>query len=117
MLPLIGFYILLAGIPSTLNYKIPVTITAYSPHVEQTDSTPLLTASQKRVSTKYEALSRDLETQYRLKFGDSVILNGKEYEFQDRMNKRWSRKVDRFFWSRAEALKFGKQPGILEVGR
>jgi len=104
-----------AGFFTPLNYQIPVTITAYSPHVGQTDSTPLLTASQKKVSTKYIALSRDLESEYGLKFGDSVILNGIEYEFQDRMNKKWTKRVDRFFWSRAEALQFGKQDGILEV--
>ena len=117
MLPLLGLYILLIGIPTTLNHEIKVTITAYSPHVGQTDSTPLLTASQRTVSTRYIALSRDLETLYGLKFGDLVVLNGIEYEFQDRMNKKWSRRVDRFFWSRDEALRFGKQSGVLEVVR
>jgi len=117
MLGILGLYILLTGIPTTLNHEIKVTVTAYSPDEHQTDSTPLLTASQKRVSTKYVALSRDLESEYGLNFGDSVILNGVEYEFQDRMNKKWTKRVDRFFWSRAEALQFGKQDGVLEVVR
>ena len=103
------------GFFTPLNYQIPVTITAYSPHENQTDSTPFLTASQRHVREGYIALSRDLESEFGLKFGDSVHVNGVEYEFQDRMHKRWTKRVDIFMWTKKEALEFGKQQGFMEV--
>ena len=41
--------------------RIPVTITAYSPRKGETDNTPFITASNKRVREGIIALSRDLE--------------------------------------------------------
>jgi len=96
-------------------FTIPVTITAYTAHIQQTDATPLLTASQKHVRKGYIAVSRDLEKGLGLKFGDFLYVNGIKYEFQDRMNKKWKKRVDIFMWSRKEAVKFGKQYGLLEI--
>jgi 3D (Asp-Asp-Asp) domain-containing protein len=84
-----------------------VDVTAYSPTKRETDSTPFITASNKRVQEGYIAISRDLEPY--LKFGDQVYIEGLgTYEVQDRMNKRWRNKVDVFFCNTKDAWKFGK---------
>jgi len=89
---------------------IPIVVTAYSPTKDQCDDDPLITASNIRVRDGIIALSRDLEKDLNLKFGDRVSIEGVgEFEFQDRMNRRWLRKADIFMWSREEALRFGKQ--------
>jgi len=99
---------------------IPVTVTAYNPVPEQTDSTPFQTASMQMVREGIVALSRDLEYEYDLQFGDKIylIIDGKEFgpfEFQDRMNRRFKKRVDIFMWKEADAWKFGKQKGALSI--
>lgn len=95
---------------------IPVIITAYSPTPDQCDSTPLITASNQKVRTGIIALSRDIEKEFNLKFGDRVeIIGYGVFEFQDRMNKRWKRKVDIFFWERNRAIQFGKKYGKIKI--
>jgi 3D (Asp-Asp-Asp) domain-containing protein len=89
---------------------VDAVITAYSPTEDQCDSDPLITASMARVRVGIVALSRDLEKKYNLKFGDIVYIYGLgPFHFQDRMHKRWTKKVDVFMWSRQEALQFGRQ--------
>lgn len=69
----------------------------------QTDDSPNKTASQKifdpQNPPRYVALSRDIEANYNLSFGDSLFIEGHPdingwWIFEDRMNKRWCNKID-----------------------
>ena len=63
-------------------------VTAYS-HIEMGND---ITASGKKVKEGYVALSRDIELEYGLKFGDKIKIAGLgTFEFQDRMNKKKSK--------------------------
>ena len=102
--------------PNSRLVGIPIAVTAYSPTKDQTDSTPNITASMQKVRPGIIALSRDLEKDLGLKFGDFVIIEGYGiFEFQDRMHKRWKKKADIFMWDRAKALEFGKKIARLYV--
>ncbi len=54
--------------------KITVKVTKYNAVPEQTDDTPTITASNKTIKRGVVALSRDLEEELGLKFGDKVYL-------------------------------------------
>ena len=93
---------------------IPVVITAYNPVSNQADSTPEITASNKRVKAGMIALSRDLEEEFGFEFGDTVIIEGfGSFNFEDRMNKRWTKRVDIFMFCEEEAKEFGVQHSVL----
>lgn len=74
--------------------------TVYHAVESQTDDTPLITASGKRINSnnpqKFLAISWDLKEHF--KFGDTVIVsNGPKdsiWVVEDLMNKRWKMKVD-----------------------
>ena len=85
-------------------------ITAYTASVEETDDTPFTTASNQRVRVGICALSRDIEKDFGLKFGDEIVIEGLgKFEFQDRMNKRLKKHVDIFMSSKFEAFQFGRK--------
>jgi 3D (Asp-Asp-Asp) domain-containing protein len=93
---------------------IPVAITAYNPISKQTDSTPEITASNKLVSEGMIALSRDLEEEFEFIFGDTVVIEGfGRFNFEDRMSKRWTRRVDILMLSNEAAKRFGVQHSFL----
>jgi 3D (Asp-Asp-Asp) domain-containing protein len=80
-----------------------ITVTTYSPTVEQTDSTPLITASGFKINPKNPkrqrivAVSRDLKKKY--KFGKKIRITGigklsGTYTVRDVMNKRNRKRVD-----------------------
>ena len=80
-----------------------VSVTTYSPTIEQTDSTPLITASGYKINPinpkkqRIIAVSRDLKRKY--KFGKKVRITGigklsGTYTIRDVMNKRYKNKVD-----------------------
>jgi 3D (Asp-Asp-Asp) domain-containing protein len=80
-----------------------VTVTTYSPSIEQTDSTPLITASGFEINPinpkkhRIIAVSRDLKKKY--KFGKKVRITGigklsGTYTVRDVMNKRYRKRVD-----------------------
>jgi 3D (Asp-Asp-Asp) domain-containing protein len=80
-----------------------VTITTYSPTVEQTDSTPLITASGFKINEsnprrhRIIAVSRDLKRKY--KFGTKLRIKGAgkydgTYTVRDVMNKRHRNRID-----------------------
>jgi 3D (Asp-Asp-Asp) domain-containing protein len=95
---------------------VPVFVTAYNPIVAQTDSTPQITASNKRVKSGMVALSRDLEEEFGFQFGDTVVIEGiGRFVFEDRMNKRWTRRVDILMLSIKAAGEFGVQNSFLVV--
>lgn len=88
--------------------QINLTVTAYSPRKEETDSTPFTTAFQKPVKTGIIAISRDLERLYGWKQGDIVELEGLgRFEVGDRMHSRWTKRVDIFHWFAYDAREFG----------
>ncbi len=89
-------------------YVMTVTVTAYSPSVDETDSTPYITASNKRVRDGICAISRDIEKELDLQFGDTIYLEGiGTCEFQDRMHRRKRKQVDLFMWNKSDAVRFG----------
>ena len=67
-----GDSILVKTKPSTVS--IPVEITSYNADPAQTDSTPTITASGATVAEDICALSRDIEKEFGLKFGDLVYI-------------------------------------------
>jgi len=93
---------LLALISLSCNGQIMVTATIYNAVPEQTDSDPLITASLKEIDPnnpqRWIAVSRDLE-ELGITLGSVVCIdnagemNG-EWAVEDRMNKRWRRRID-----------------------
>jgi len=82
-------------------------ITAYNSERGQTDSTPFLTASNKRVYDGVVANNCH-------PFGTRVLIEGKEYEVQDRMNSRYTKcgkdemwYFDIWFETKKQALEWG----------
>ena len=86
--------------------KIKVVVTGYSSTPDQTDDTPFITASGKRVKDGIIAANF-------LKFGARVqipeLYGDKIFVVEDRMHRRFNNRVDIWFTSRHTALKFGKQ--------
>ena len=87
-------------------------VTAYS-HIEMGND---ITASGKKVKEGYVALSRDIELEYGLKFGDKIKIAGLgTFEFQDRMNKKKKRSVDVYVPTVEKAFKFGARKMHLQL--
>lgn len=87
---------------SSHTFDVPVA-SVYWGVESQTDSSPTKTASQKTfdpVNTpRWIALSRDIQKNYNLKFGDAIWVDGPPevegwWYFEDYMNKRWCNKID-----------------------
>lgn len=81
-----------------------VTATIYHADPSQTDSTPFITASNKTINKdnpgghRWIAVSRDLEA-LGFVFGTYVCVEGAGkmdgvWRVEDRMNKRWTRRID-----------------------
>lgn len=93
--------------------RIKVEVTAYSSESPETGE---ITASGQRVRKGIIAVSRDLERDYGIKFGDVVEVEGVgTFMVQDRMNKRWTRKIDIWMPTVRECAAFGKQNKVLVV--
>ena len=99
---------------------IEVEITGYSPSPHITDSTPFEMASGKVATPhsleqlRYVALSRDLFTEYNIKYGDKIWLS---FEVQDKMGPKTEQSVDIFFRSLDLARKFGRQNRTIIIER
>jgi 3D (Asp-Asp-Asp) domain-containing protein len=94
-----------------------VTVTAYHPGVYD-PSTNLrgVTASGQRVKEGIIAVSRDVERNLSLDFGDRLLLHGLGvFEFQDRMASRCRKKVDIFMDCKQKALRFGVRRYVVLV--
>ena len=88
-----------------LLYTLLVTVTIYHADPKQTDSTPFITASNKTIDSinpathRWKAVSRDLEP-LGFTVGACVYIEGiseeldGDWEVQDRMNKRWKKRID-----------------------
>jgi len=91
-----------------------VTATAYTSHVNQTDSTPNIAAWGDRLKPgmKVIAVSRDMLNKYGLKHRSKVRIKGLdgEYLVLDKMNKRWKKKIDIYMGKDLKkAFKWGKK--------
>jgi 3D (Asp-Asp-Asp) domain-containing protein len=89
-----------------------VTVTAY----HHCPGSRGITSSGKRVQRGVIAVSRDLERNLHLGFGDKVLLHGMGvFEFQDRMASRWHKKVDVYLDSQRKASRFGVKHYVVLV--
>lgn len=94
----------------------PVTIYAYAPVRRCTDTTPHITASNKRVRPGMIAVSRDVERDLGMQFGDRVHIYGLgTFDFQDRMHRRYTRSVDVLLPTVKQCQEFGVKSGMLAV--
>jgi 3D (Asp-Asp-Asp) domain-containing protein len=91
-----------------------VTVTAYS----YSGGMPPynITASGQTVKEGMMAVSRDVERNLSLQFGDRVLLHGLGvFDFQDRMASRWTLKADVFMQTDGKARRFGVKRHIVMV--
>ncbi len=99
---------------SNYNKRLKVTATAYTSHVNQTDSTPNIAAWGDRLKPgmKAIAVSRDLLKVYGLKHKQKVRIKGLkgEYVVLDKMNKRWRKKIDIYMgMDKKKAFRWGRR--------
>lgn len=94
-----------------------VTVTTYTPSVEECDSTPLITASGFKINERNPkrhrivAVSRDLKRKY--KFGTKLRIKGAgkydgTYTVRDVMNKRFRKRIDILVGKRDKQTKVKK---------
>jgi 3D (Asp-Asp-Asp) domain-containing protein len=97
---------------------VKVVATGYSSSVFETDNTPFITAANTRTRNGIIALSRDLLKEFTpgapFSFGDRVHVSGfGDFIVEDVMNARWTQRVDVWFPSRSEAIRFGHRELVL----
>ncbi len=93
----------------------PLTVTAYSPTVRETDSTPLINACNESVAEGQIAVSNDLWLAGWV-CGKRVWVQGRGiYRISDRMNRRFKNRVDIFFFSTKDARRFGHKTLIVAL--
>jgi 3D (Asp-Asp-Asp) domain-containing protein len=114
------FFLLGAGIamfpqPTMSVTMSIVTVTAY--HRTYCPGSPRgITASGLKVREGMVAVSRDVERNLNLDFGDRVLLHGLGvFEFQDRMAARMRKKVDIYMNCTRKARRFGVKHYIVLV--
>lgn len=91
------------------NYKsYNLEVTAYSPTIDQCDSTPFIAASGQYVDDWTIAVSQNMRKDG-WGFGKFVYIpdHNKFYKINDVMNKRFTKRVDIFMWDRGDAHNFG----------
>ena len=93
---------------------ITATITAYSPHVNQTDDSPYTTAFLKSVKPGIVAVSRPIIQKMGWAPGQKIYIEGIGIkEIGDLMNKRFTGfRVDVFMWQKKDAIKFGIKKNV-----
>lgn len=98
-----------------LKYSLKdITITSYNNHVNQTDDTPNITATNRPVREGIVAASPDLINKGIIKYGDLVYIDcfDKWYVVEDTMNKKFERRLDIFLFDKDESLKINKKCGV-----
>lgn len=99
-------------------HVVNMVITAYTSHVAQTDDTPCITASgldvckrgaEDIVATNFNWLPFGTKIKIPELFGDRIFI------VHDRMNARYSQRVDVWMKSYADAVKFGKRYATVEI--
>ena len=92
--------------------KIKIDVTGYSSTPDQTDDTPFIMANGKHVRDGAVATNF-------LPFGTRVkipaLFGDKIFVVEDRMNSRYYHRMDVWFPTRAEAIKFGKRSVEIEI--
>ncbi|MBI9082700.1 MAG: 3D domain-containing protein [Desulfobacterales bacterium] len=92
-----------------------VTVTAYTPRAAETDSTPELTAIQRRVKPGTVAVSPDLLAQG-WTFGRKVYIEGiGVLVIGDLMHPKWTDSMDVLLFDLKAAREFGRQENLLAV--
>lgn len=94
-----------------------VKITSYNNHVNQTDDTPNITATNRPVREGIIAVSRDFLSKGIIKYGDLVYIDcfDKWYVVEDTMNVRFTKQIDIFLFDKKESLKINKVCNIQVV--
>ncbi len=93
-----------------------VTVTAYHPGAYCPGVPKGITASGIKVQEGMIAVSRDVERNLNLDFGDRVLLHGLGvFEFQDRMALRCKKKVDVYLDCTKKARRFGVKRYVVLV--
>jgi len=97
-----------------------VSMTAYSSTPDQTDSTPFITAANTYVRDGIVATNLiNPDTGRRYAFGTRIripeLYGDKVFIVEDRMNSRYTNRVDIWFSTRGEALEFGRKTTTIEV--
>lgn len=83
--------------------RMKAVVMAYTSSVEETDDTPHITASGER--TRKGIVANNC-----LEFGTKVVIGGKEYEVQDRLNKRYGcEHYDIWVETKGEAFEWGRR--------
>jgi len=91
---------------------VTATVTAYSSDVQQTDSTPFITAAGTDVHTGVVAANwLPIGTKIRI----PKIFGEQEFIVEDRMHNRHDDKIDVWFPTRAEAVQFGVRKTQIEI--
>jgi 3D (Asp-Asp-Asp) domain-containing protein len=91
------------------NYeKYNCEVTAYSPSVDECDDTPFIAASGREVDDWTIAVSQNMRKDG-WNFGDFIYIpdHNKFYKINDVMNRRYTKRVDIFRWTKKEARDFG----------
>jgi len=89
--------------------SMTVTATAYTAREEECNSEPWITASGTPARVGVIAVSRDMEKRG-IRLGDLVIIKGMGlFRVEDRMNKRWSNRIDILHANLKAARQFAKR--------
>jgi len=94
--------------------SVEVIITAYSSTVDQTDDTPFITASNTTVRHGIIAtnfLPFGTKVKFPELYGDELFI------VEDRMNKRYTHRVDIWMQERSDAINFGIRKTKMEIFR
>ena len=100
----------------TVKYSKYTTITAYNSIPAQTDDTPCITANGFNVCS--HGVEDTVAANF-LRFGTKIkipdVFGDRIFTVRDRMNKRYTNRVDIWMISRDDALKLGKRLAKIEV--
>lgn|SRR5512137_58905 len=96
--------------------KVAVKVSAYT--LKEVNANQGKTASGKQVKAGYIAVSRDLEQEHGLKFGDKVIIKGLgEFEIQDRTSIKKKNWVDVYMINHKKAKRFGIKRSTMLISK
>ena len=83
--------------------RVVAIATAYTASVDETDSTPEITAAGTRTRLGIAACPK------RYAFGTRIVIEGQEYICEDRMASKFSERFDILVATKDEAFEFGKK--------
>lgn len=97
---------------------VKVFASGYSSSVAETDTTPFTTAANTATRLGVLAMSRDLLSEYTpgapFSFGDRAHIAGLgDFLVEDSMSSRWTNRIDVWFPSREQAVRFGLREVVL----